>query len=470
MERIKLSKLSRIIGGKPNPMEEIAFATDGIPFVKMKDLGEYHHTNSLKITSTYLNENYARENGYKILKKGTILLPRSGSVGLNHRAVLGVDAAIVSHICAIEVSDHKKLDKFYLYYYLTLLDMGQIAQKTTGLDSITFKRLGEIKIPMKPMIEQEKIVARLNKIQELINKRFDSIQLLDQYINSIFLEMFLEKFGKWAYKPLKYSNAIKNRIQGIGKKSNSNVDGIPMLRMNNISTSGEIQLDDLKWIELSQREKEIFMLKNRNVLFNRTNSPELVGKIGVWDKGDGYTFAGYLVRLELDEDILNPYYLSGFFNSDFGRMVLRNKARLSGNLANISGSKLMDQLILIPPIELQNEYEKIYLKFQKQKINYKKQAEYLSIFFQAYLQDAFSKESQIEEDEVFESLLQNFTKEDLKQGERLEHLIKWINKNKNRFSTFDQYDNAWDKLRELLEDGSIEQVLDKDEIKLKVVP
>lgn len=211
MERIRLIELCKIVGGKPNPTEDAAFDDEGLPFVKMKDLGKYHQTSNLTDVSSYINEDYAAKNGYRVIKKGAILLPRSGSVALNHRAILGMDAAIVSHICALEILDLEVIDNKYLYYYLTLLDMGQIAQKTTGLDSVTFKRLGDIKIPVISLTEQNKIVAHLEKIGELISKRELALQTLEKYTRSVFLELFgdpvldtknigkkpLSHFGNW---------------------------------------------------------------------------------------------------------------------------------------------------------------------------------------------------------------------------------------------------------------------------------
>jgi len=109
------------------------------------------------------------------------------------------------------------------------------------------------------------------------------------------------------------------------------------------------------------------------------------------------------------------------------------------------------------------------MNIEKQKEKCWLQLDKLRTLFQSNLQDAFGLETEIDEDEVFESLLQTFTKEDLKQENRLKHLIKWIDCKEPKFSKFESYDLACERLRELLEDGSIEQVLDKNEIKLKVV-
>lgn len=92
----------------------------------------------------------------------------------------------------------------------------------------------------------------------------------------------------------------------------------------------------------------------------------------------------------------------------------------------------------------------------------------LKTLFQASLQSAFSEDTQINEEEVFESLLQEFTTEDLKQGERLQYLLNWLDCEQPKFTNRDHYNMALVKLQELLEDGSIKQVLEKDKVKLKV--
>jgi type I restriction enzyme S subunit len=358
-----------------------------------------------------------------------------------------------------------------LYYWLRLNRriLENKANRAT-IPMLNNKLLKKIKVVIPKDIEdQYKIVGRLNEIQKLIDKRVESIQLLDVYIRSVFLEMFLERSNISDYIRLKECSGVLSTNYGTAKKANDEHRGLPVMRMGNITFNGEIKLDDLKWVELTERERSKLSLENRAILFNRTNSPELVGKIAVWNKGVGYTYAGYLIRLELDESILNPYYLAGFFNSAFGKHVLRNKARLSGSLANISATTLLKQLIYLPPIKDQNRFEENYLKTEKQKEKYWLQLDELRILFQAVLQDAFSLESQINEDEVFETLLQTFTINDLKQGERLKYLLKWVDSKEPRFSKFEFYDLAWDRIRQLLDDGSIEQVLEKNKIKLKVV-
>ena len=133
-----IKRLFKIIGGKPAPKGDDAFSEEGTPFVKMKDLGRAHFSNNLVEIDQKVSNEVARNNNLNLVKRGSILLPRSGSVALNHRAVLGVDAYMVSHICALEVIDSQRVSNLYAYYYLRSITMDRIIKKTTGLDSITF--------------------------------------------------------------------------------------------------------------------------------------------------------------------------------------------------------------------------------------------------------------------------------------------------------------------------------------------
>lgn len=414
----------------------------------------------------------------KRLRKNDLIIEKSGGgpktpVG---RVILfdknGDEPYLCNNFTAIlRPRTDKVIPKYLLYQFMHLYNIGKVKKyqnQTIGLYNLKIDRYLNEEIDLPDVKTQSRYVAYLEKIQELINNRTQSIQLLDKYIQSVFLEMFLENFDKWKYLPLKETEGIKSRIQGIGKKSNSDSIGTPMLRMNNLTSIGGLLLDDLKWIKLSDKEKTTFKLEDRNVLFNRTNSPELVGKIAVWDKGEDYTFAGYLVKFELDEHILNPYYLASYYNSYFGKIVLKSKARISGNLANLSGSKFLDQKILLPPIDLQKKYEDTYTKVNSLRTKLLSQNEKLKTLFQSSLQNAFSEETEIDENDFFDSIIQNLSITELKEGKRLEHLLNWINKEDCKFKSIEQYDEAWNKLRELIKDGSIEQFLDNDTVKLKL--
>ena len=74
---------------------------------------------------------------------------------------------------------------------------------------------------------------------------------------------------------------------GTAAKSNEHRRGRPVLRMNNVTYDGHVDLRELKWVELTPAEAEKLSLRDGDLLFNRTNSRELVGKTAVWSGPDG---------------------------------------------------------------------------------------------------------------------------------------------------------------------------------------
>jgi type I restriction enzyme S subunit len=169
----RLEYLVVIQGGVAAPNDDVG---DGeIPFIRMKDFGYYHLTTNLRRTEGYLKKQFIEKQKIPLTKKGSIIIPRSGSVHLNHRAILGQDAVIVSHICALIPKDN--VSDLFLYYVLCEYDMTCIMTQTTGLNMIKFSDLKNLrfKIP-KAFTEQEKIAKVLQSVDNAIDKTKELIE------------------------------------------------------------------------------------------------------------------------------------------------------------------------------------------------------------------------------------------------------------------------------------------------------
>lgn len=184
-----LGELCDIRGGFPAPQEEAAFTNGEIPFVRMKDVGRYHLTSNLCETDQSLNLKYFENARYELTPRGSILMPRSGSVGLNHRAILGVDAVIVSHLCAL-VPTSAKVSVEFLYRFLCLADMRKLTKKTTGLDSIAFSDLRLVAVPLPSLSEQRRIIEVLDRAEALLAKRRAALAQMGGLTKSLFLDLF----------------------------------------------------------------------------------------------------------------------------------------------------------------------------------------------------------------------------------------------------------------------------------------
>ncbi|QOK29912.1 restriction endonuclease subunit S (plasmid) [Cytobacillus oceanisediminis] len=141
---------------------------------------------------------------------------------------------------------------------------------------------------------------------------------------------------------------------GTSQKASEVNIGVPVLRMNNIK-EGQIIFQNLKYIELSNKDLPRLFLKHGNILFNRTNSYELVGKSGCFlGEDDSYSFASYLIRIGLFTDSLSPEYINYYLNSPTCRNTqIEPFITQQNGQANYNGTKLKNILIPLPPYEEQ---------------------------------------------------------------------------------------------------------------------
>ena len=139
---------------------------------------------------------------------------------------------------------------------------------------------------------------------------------------------------------------------GISLPATEEPIGIPMIRMNNLQNDGW-DLTDLKYIELSEKEAELYRVNSGDILFTRTNSKELVGKCEVFGEEGDWVFASYLIRIVLDQTKAIPKFVSTFLSTKAGRIQIDRVSRQIIGMSNVNAEELQDLLIPLPPIEIQ---------------------------------------------------------------------------------------------------------------------
>jgi len=150
-------------------------------------------------------------------------------------------------------------------------------------------------------------------------------------------------------------NVSKMIQYGTSEKAGEDSNGIPVIRMGNI-LDGKIVLDELKYFPKEWPQLGDFILQDGDVLFNRTNSMELVGKTAVYKNyHPKAVFASYLIRVRLEENSYSPELLSFFINSFYGRKYISSVVSQQVGQANVNGTKL--SLMPIPLIPLPEQHK-----------------------------------------------------------------------------------------------------------------
>jgi len=355
---VALGEICELTGGNSAPQGSEPFDNGTLPFVRMRDLGRYHFTSNLNKTDDKLTESAVEKYRMKIFEPGCILFPRSGSVFLNHRAILGIRASIVSHIGVLHKFSNS-INVRFLYYYLQTYDMTRLSKKTTGVDSIAFSDVVKIKVPLPPLPEQERIVHLLDEAEALRATRERANERMEQFVPALFQEMF----GDPATNEKGWQVFI---IEDLLLRSPNYGSMIPVrnnsgewinLRVANIQ-NGALDLTDTKYIDLPDESISRHTVQDGDLLLARAiGSREHLGKcIVVYPGNNKWAFDSHMMRVRPNQEKILPLFLHAFLTSSGGRDIFLQNTRQSAVQFNINTKEFTSIQIPVPPLALQREF------------------------------------------------------------------------------------------------------------------
>lgn len=152
----------------------------------------------------------------------------------------------------------------------------------------------------------------------------------------------------WRWRPL--GALVERTDYGTSQKAHEEPHGVPVLRMNNIQ-NGRLELSPLKYVPDTTEKLADLLLLDGDLLFNRTNSYELVGKMGVFRAEGRYTFASYLIRVRVSQTAADPEFINIYFGSGLCRRTqIEPNITVQTNQANFNGTKLKAIAVPVPPL------------------------------------------------------------------------------------------------------------------------
>jgi type I restriction enzyme S subunit len=278
-----------------------------------------------------------------LLKPGDIIFNNTNSEELVGKTAYWDrtgDFVLSNHMTILRVLDPEVLDPFYLSCFLHKRWYDGyyrgICRRHVNQASISLARLGDIPIPLPPLPEQRHIAHVLSTIQQAIAAQDAIIAAARELKRSLMRHLFTygpgaepvptkeTEVGEIAehWEVVKLGRVLHTTQYGLSLRAD-HTGTYPMLRMNNLA-DGRIDVSDLKYVDLDRHNFAKFSVHKGDVLFNRTNSYELVGKTAIFDLDGDFVFASYLIRIVPDLTRLLPEYLNYYLNWD------HTQRRLSG--------------------------------------------------------------------------------------------------------------------------------------------
>lgn len=285
-----------------------------------------------------------------------------------------------------------------LQHLYTLGACDPFQTQTTNLRNLRFPAfLAGIRLPLPPLEEQKKIAARLAQLLASVERAGDRLASARSHLRRLRKTLLAAACSgrltaelrrsegraeprekpspppPWQKRPWKVPESLAapplppgwvlaslrdllvRSQHGLSQRTErSEKGGVPVLRMGNLR-EGDLDYSDLKVLHAPLETLAPFLLRPGDLLFNRTNSPELVGKAAVFEGGRLAAFASYLIRLQLDEGIADSRYLSAWINSPWGRLWARAVRTDGVSQSNINMTRLLSLPVPVPPLAEQRE-------------------------------------------------------------------------------------------------------------------
>ncbi|WP_396428716.1 restriction endonuclease subunit S [Limnohabitans sp.] len=391
-KRVRLGDIGEVLNGFAFKAE-LFTREGGMPLIRIRDVGS-------AASETFYSGDYDER---YVVTAGDLLVGMDGD--FNCARWHGPRSLLNQRVCKITVDESLYLPRFLDYVLPGYLKAINDATSSVTVKHLSSRTIQDIPLPLPPMDEQREIVAEIEKQFSRLDEAVANLQRvkanLKRYKASVLkaavegrlveteasiaqregrsyetgeklLQRILEeRRAKWALKkkyvepesaecpmleslPEGWANATVEQLSqlveyGSSSKTSDDATGIPVLRMGNIF-EGELRFDDLKYLPKEHDEFPKLLMNDGDLLFNRTNSPELVGKVAVFQaKSTSYSFASYLIRVRTVTGVL-PNFLAAYINSNFGRQWVKSVVTQQVGQANVNGTKLQALAVPLPPL------------------------------------------------------------------------------------------------------------------------
>jgi type I restriction enzyme S subunit len=299
---------------------------------------------------------------------GDILFAMIGTIG-NPVIVKETQTFSIKNVALFKFSKSSALNNRYFRYALCSEVVTKQLSKVIRGGTQQFVSLGslrQLKIPVPPLNEQKRIADKLDALLRRVDackERLERVPtLLKRFRQSVLAAATSGKltedwiFHETSWKQVKLGSILQDLRYGTSQKCSYERKGHPVLRIPNIGNN-EISLEDLKFGEFSDSDYERYRLKEGDLLLIRSNgSVELVGKTAiVSNSAVDFLYAGYLIRLRVDEKVANPKYILACLTSPQTRAFIELTARSTSGVHNINSVEIKSISVRLPSLKEQDE-------------------------------------------------------------------------------------------------------------------
>ena len=343
-----------------------------------EDIPVYSITNSQGFCRDYFSKEVASKDKttYKIVPRGCFAYNPSrinvGSVDWQRDE----ERVIVSPLYNV-FSVSPEIDQQYLYYYLkSSATLYRIKEVATGSvrDNLRLSMLYDFMIELPSLDVQRQIVSNLDLLASIIRQRNQQLTKLDELIKARFVEMF----GDLVENPKQFPCVLLGSIMtvmpqnGLYKPQSAYVQdkfGTPILRIDGFYNGKVTNFNNLKRLCCTDFEKKRYLLVENDIVINRVNSIEYLGKCArISGLQEDTVFESNMMRFHLDDSKVNSTYITTVLCSQYIYRQILTRAKKAVNQASINQGDVQSLNVVVPPLSLQNQFAAFVAEVDKSKL------------------------------------------------------------------------------------------------------
>ena len=362
-----LKDLAVICAGQGAPQGDNNYCENGTPFVKAGNLQELLEGKAITSIQNVSDE-VAKKHKLKLYPKGTILFAKSGmSCMKGYVYVLPQSAYVVSHLACVTPNEDASE---YLRYFFNYHKPNQLV-KDAAYPSISLSDIGNLVVDMKSESERNAIVSVLQHAESVITLRQKELQKLDDLVKARFVEMFGDMYlntMEWRELQLETMADIVSGITKGRKIAGKQLTKVPYMAVSNVK-DGYIDWTTVKTIEATDQEINQYRLLPDDVLMTEGGDPDKLGRGAIIRTPlENCIHQNHIFRVRLDESHILPDYFAEYLKHQRAKRYFLGCAKQTTGIASINMKQLKALPVLLPPLELQNEFSAFIRQIDKSKV------------------------------------------------------------------------------------------------------
>lgn len=390
--RYKLKEIFDLQMGKtPSRNNPDYWCTEDNKWISIADLtkaGKY-----ISDTKEFLSDAAVKESGIKIIPANTVIMSFKLSIGKT--AITAEDMYSNEAIMAFHDKHAVDILPEYIFYLFKYRNWDESSNKAVMGKTLNKATLSEMEIDVCSIKKQREIVAVLDKMMRVLVNREKELFLLDNLIKARFVEMFGDAYlNEFGWKKIKIKNAVTVEPQnGMYKPQSDYVtdgSGIPILRIDGFYDGVVTDFSSLKRLRCSENERQKYLLYEDDVVINRVNSIEYLGKCAhINGLLEDTVYESNMMRMHFDSTRFHPAYVCRLLCSRFVYDQIVNHAKQAVNQASINQKDVLDFDIYEPPLKLQIQFADFVRAVDKSKVEIQKALDKTQMLFDSLMQEYF---------------------------------------------------------------------------------